>query len=80
MVAVADAYYDFVTNSLYFPAGILQRVFYNSKVPDYMNFAGIGVVIGHELTHGFDNMGRHLNWKGTPIIAPASSNKQITFS
>ena len=51
-----------------FPAGILQGVFFNAKVPRYMNFGGIGMVIGHELTHGFDDQGRQRNAQGNLLI------------
>ena len=51
-------------NYFEFPAGILQGRFYNPNIPKYMNFGGIGAIIGHEITHGFDDMGKQRNAKG----------------
>ncbi|KAI8968002.1 hypothetical protein BDF20DRAFT_828571 [Mycotypha africana] len=59
-----NAYYNPSFNEIVFPAGILQNPFFGSNYPDYLNYGGIGVVVGHELTHGFDNMGRHFDAKG----------------
>jgi len=63
-VALVNAFYNPDVNSMEFPAGILQGVFFNSKVPSYMNFGAIGAVIGHEITHGFDDQGRTQDWEG----------------
>ena len=52
-----NAYYSPPNNDINFPAGILQPPFYDKNVDDAVNFGGIGVVIGHELTHGFDDQG-----------------------
>ena len=57
-VAVVNAFYNPDFNKMEFPAGILQGGFFNSKLPRYMNFGGIGMVIGHEITHGFDDKGK----------------------
>ena len=64
-VALVNAFYNPDTNSMEFPAGILQGVFFNSKVPKYMNFGAIGGVIGHEITHGFDDQGRRRDYQGS---------------
>jgi membrane metallo-endopeptidase-like protein 1 len=56
--ALVNAFYSPNTNEIIFPAGILQPVFYNKHFPRSMNYGGIGVVIGHEITHGFDDRGR----------------------
>lgn len=48
-------------NLLVIPAGILQPLFYSQHFPKSLNYGGIGVVIGHEITHGFDDKGRYLN-------------------
>ena len=53
-----NAYYNPQENNINFPAGILQPPFYDPKVDDAVNFGAIGAVIGHELTHGFDDQGR----------------------
>lgn len=53
-----NAYYDPSKNEIVFPAGILQAPYFKYDYPKYVNFGGMGSVIGHEITHGFDNNGR----------------------
>lgn len=62
--AVVNAYYSRNKNQIMFPAGILQPPFYHRYLPRSLNFGGIGVVIGHELTHGFDDKGRLFDREG----------------
>lgn len=59
-----NAYYDPQQNNINFPAGILQPPFFDRNMDDAVNFGGIGAVIGHELTHGFDDEGRKFDPKG----------------
>jgi putative endopeptidase len=59
-----NAYYNASYNEMVFPAGILQPPFFHSKWPMAMNFGGIGMVMGHELTHGFDDQGRKFDGDG----------------
>jgi len=59
-----NAYYNPLENNINFPAGILQPPFYDYKADDATNFGGIGVVIGHELTHGFDDEGSQFDADG----------------
>ncbi len=59
-----NAYYDPQMNNINFPAGILQPPFFDNAMDDAVNFGGIGMVIGHELTHGFDDEGRQFDPKG----------------
>ncbi len=59
-----NAYYNPPENNINFPAGILQPPFYNAKADDAVNYGAIGVVIGHELTHGFDDQGRRYDGSG----------------
>jgi putative endopeptidase len=59
-----NAYYSGARNEIVFPAGILQPPFFDKKMDDPINFGGIGVVIGHELTHGFDDQGRKFDPQG----------------
>jgi len=53
-----NAYYNPLENNINFPAGILQPPFFDPEMDDAVNYGGIGAVIGHELTHGFDDQGR----------------------
>ena len=59
-----NANYDPNQNNITFPAGILQPPFYDNRADDAMNFGGIGAVIGHELTHGFDDEGSQFDADG----------------
>jgi putative endopeptidase len=59
-----NAYYSPSRNEIVFPAGILQKPFFNKQADDAINFGGIGIVIGHELTHGFDDQGRKFDPQG----------------
>jgi len=59
-----NAYYNPPMNEIVFPAGILQAPFYDPKADDAVNYGGIGAVIGHEMTHGFDDQGRQYDSKG----------------
>ncbi|CAF0711924.1 unnamed protein product [Brachionus calyciflorus] len=56
--AIVNAFYSSPNNQICFPAGILQFPFYDVESPNYLNYGGIGSVIGHEITHGFDDRGR----------------------
>ena len=62
-----NAYYNPVNNEIVFPAGILQAPFYDPNASDAENYGGIGVVIGHELTHGFDDQGCQFDYAGNMV-------------
>jgi len=72
-----NAYYNPLNNEMVFPAGILQPPFFSREYPAAMNYGGIGMVMGHELTHGFDDEGRKFDAKGklTEWWEPAVSSK-----
>lgn len=59
-----NAYYNPTTNEICFPAGILQYPFFDAKADEAFNYGAIGVVIGHEMTHGFDDQGRQYDADG----------------
>jgi putative endopeptidase len=59
-----NAYYDSSMNDINFPAGILQPAFYDRSQDDAVNYGHIGAIIGHELTHGFDDEGKKFDAKG----------------
>ncbi len=59
-----NAYFSPVTNQIVFPAGILQPPFFDPKLDDAVNYGAIGAVIGHEITHGFDDQGRRYDADG----------------
>lgn len=61
---IVNAYYNPTLNEMVFPAGILQPPFYDPRVPDAVNYGAIGMVMGHELTHGFDDEGRQFDAEG----------------
>ncbi|XP_077996948.1 endothelin-converting enzyme 1-like [Glandiceps talaboti] len=65
--AEVNAYYNPAFNEIAFPAGILQSPYYSPKHPMSFNFGAIGMVVGHELTHGFDSNGRHYDEKGNMV-------------
>ncbi len=59
-----NAYYNSSFNDINFPAGILQPPFFDLNIDPAVNFGGIGVVIGHEMTHGFDDQGSKFDGNG----------------
>ncbi len=62
-----NAYYNPTTNEICFPAAILQAPFFDVNADDATNYGAIGVVIGHEMTHGFDDQGRNFNADGNMV-------------
>ncbi|MCC7415604.1 MAG: M13 family metallopeptidase [Acidobacteria bacterium] len=80
-----NAYYEPLQNNINFPAGILQPPFYSPKGDAALNYGGAGAVIGHELTHGFDDQGRQFDAQGnlrdwwTPADAKAFEDRAACF-
>ena len=80
-----NAYYNPLENNINFPAGILQPPFFDMKVDEAVNYGGIGAVIGHEMTHGFDDEGRQFDAEGnlkdwwTPADAKAFDENAQCF-
>jgi predicted metalloendopeptidase len=62
--AVVNAYYNPSMNEMVFPAAILQPPWWNRAAPDAVNYGAVGMVVGHELTHGFDDEGRQYDGEG----------------
>jgi putative endopeptidase len=80
-----NAYYNPTENNINFPAGILQPPFWDKKLDDAPNYGGVGAVVGHELTHGFDDQGRQYDPQGnlrdwwTPEDAKEFTNRAECF-
>ncbi len=70
-----NAYYDPSNNEIVIPAGILEPPFFDADADDAVNFGGIGVVIGHEMTHGYDDQGSDFDGNGNlhPIVSKADA-------
>lgn len=62
-----NAYYSPVNNEICFPAAILQPPYFNLQADDALNYGAIGVIIGHEITHGFDDQGRQFDKNGNLV-------------
>ncbi len=75
-----NAYYNPSNNEIVFPAAILQAPFFDARADDALNYGGIGAVIGHEITHGFDDQGRQYDAKGNLNMwwTPADNEKFMT--
>ncbi|XP_015111046.1 neprilysin-2 isoform X2 [Diachasma alloeum] len=71
-----NAFYSPDRNSIYLPAGILQGAFFNNDRPRYVNYGAIGFLIGHEMTHAFDDMGRQFDKEGNLVDWWAPSTKE----
>ena len=65
--AIVNAFYSSEENSITFPAGILDGVFFQEDRPLYMNYGAIGFVVGHEITHGFDDQGSQKDGEGNLV-------------
>ncbi|XP_064641839.1 neprilysin-4-like [Lineus longissimus] len=65
--AMVNAFYHPICNQIIFPAGILQPPFFEKDFPQYLNYGGIGSIVGHEITHGFDDEGRQTDKDGNLI-------------
>jgi putative endopeptidase len=76
-----NAYYNPSLNEMVFPAGILQPPFWNRAAPEAVNYGAIGMVVGHELTHGFDDEGRKFDAEGnlrdwwSPVVSKAFDDR-----
>ena len=66
---MVNAGYNWLENSINIPAGIIDGVYFDTDRPQYMNYGALGLVIGHELTHGFDDMGSQ--WDANGMELPA---------
>ena len=65
--AIVNAFYDPASNSIESPAALLQMPRFDPRAPAYMNYGGIGAVIGHEMMHGFDTDGMHYDGQGSLV-------------
>jgi predicted metalloendopeptidase len=65
--ATVNAYYNPTNNEIVFPAAIMQPPFFNADADDAVNYGAMGAVIGHELTHGFDDEGSHFDGEGNLV-------------
>src|SRR5205814_4271816 len=79
--ATVNAYYNPSMNEMVFPAGIMQTPFFSTGAPAPTNYGGLGMVMGHELTHGFDDQGRQFDGDGnlrewwTPAVTKAFTER-----
>ncbi|KAK6013358.1 peptidase family M13 [Ostertagia ostertagi] len=64
-VIAVDAFYSFTGNEIVFPAGILQYPIFIPEAPFYLNYASIGIAVGHEITHGYDDLGAQYDANGS---------------
>ena len=77
---IVNAFYSPRENHIYFPAGILQKPFYDAQFPLALNYGGIGVVVGHEIVHAFDRQGRRQLVGSFSTEAPDPSAIQLNKS